>query len=317
MLSTLAVILAILVVVVVYYARGFTNSGGGLVRSGKIRVVTTFLPIYVFTANVAGGAAEVVNLLPPGVGPHDYSFTPADVRLLASADVIVMNGLGLESWMQKLIIQSGTKAVVVDASAGITSQKLPPETGLPSSTPSGENAPGDTDPHIWLDPVRAEAMVKNIAAGLSRADPADQATYQKNFEDYGKRLAAIDEEYRAALAVVPDKEFVAFHSAFGYLAARYGLVERAVIEEFPGKEPGAQYLAALVDLIKKNKTRALFSEPQFSPRVVQTVAVETGARVYALDTAEVGDFAPGTYEKIMRDNLKILVAALSQSGNQG
>ncbi len=311
MLTTLAAILIILVVVAIYYARGFTGGGGGLAQSGRIRVVTTFLPIYVFTANVAGDAAEVVNLLPPGVGPHDYSFTPADIRLLASADVVVVNGLGLESWMNNLIAQSGTKAVIVDASGGIPTKKTPTAVDLSGGAPGRGDGSGNVDPHIWLDPVRAEKMVQNIADGLGGADQANQETYQKNAAAYARRLATLDEEYRRALAAVPGKEFVAFHSAFGYLATRYGLVERAVIEEFPGKEPGARYLAALVDLIKKNKTRALFSEPQFSPRVVETVAAETGVKVYALDTAEVGDFAPGTYEKIMRDNLKILVAALS------
>ncbi len=311
MLTTLAAILIILVVVAIYYARGFTGGGGGLAQSGRIRVVTTFLPIYVFTANVAGDAAEVVNLLPPGVGPHDYSFTPADIRLLASADVVVVNGLGLESWMNNLIAQSGTKAVIVDASGGIPTKKTPTAVDLSGGAPGRGDGSGNVDPHIWLDPVRAEKMVQNIADGLGGADQANQETYQKNAAAYARRLATLDEEYRRALAAVPGKEFVAFHSAFRYLATRYGLVERAVIEEFPGKEPGARYLAALVDLIKKNKTRALFSEPQFSPRVVETVAAETGVKVYALDTAEVGDFAPGTYEKIMRDNLKILVAALS------
>lgn len=259
--------------------------------SSKLRVLTTFLPIYVFTANVAGDRAEVTNLLPPGVGPHDYTFTPGDVQKIASADVIVMNGVNLESWMQDLVQKSGTHAVIIDASAGVQTK--------------------DGNPHIWLDPVRAEAMVQNIATGLTKADQGDAAAYAANTQMYTAKLAALDTEIKTALAKTPNKDFIAFHPAFGYLAERYGLNQRAVIEESPGKDPTAQYLASIIDLIKKDNVKALFSEPQFSPVIVQTIAQETSLTVRALDTAETGDFATDTYEKVMRSDLQILGEALS------
>lgn len=276
----------------------FVGRGEKTVKGEKIRVVTTFLPIYVFTKNVTGDLAEVENLLPPGAGPHEYSFTPGDVQKISRADVLVMNGLGAEAWAAGVIKESGTMAKIIDASVSVPVR-------LRKGTP---------DPHIWLSPTLVQMMVANIAAGLAAADPKNAAGYQSNAEVYLKKIQKLADDYDFYLEspAIKRTDFIAFHAAFGYFAERFGLIERAVIEEFPGKEPGAKYLAGVVDLIRREKVRALFSEPQFSPKVLETVAKETGLRVRQLDTAETGPLLPDTYELIMRKNLETLIEALSE-----
>lgn len=281
---------------------------GAFSGSGKPKVVTTFLPIYVFTVNVAGDMAEVENLLPPGVGPHEYSFTPAEMKRVVSADLIVANGLGLEEWMTDLVKKSGTGAKVLEAGVGLGTRPPSEEVALDAGGAGEEHA---IDPHVWLDPLLAREMVGAIAEGLVSVDPEHAADYRRNAAEYSKRLKVLDSEFREALSPIADKDFVAFHSAFGYLADRYGMNQVAVIEEFPGKEPSAKYLAGLVDLIRSRGIRTLFSEPQFSPKVAETVAGESGARVYELDTVEVGDLDPDTYVEAMRANLKTLSRAFS------
>jgi ABC-type Zn uptake system ZnuABC Zn-binding protein ZnuA len=285
----------------------WTKEKPGLREEGKLRVLTTFLPVYVFTANVAGEYAEVENLLPGGVGPHEYSFTPADIQKIANADVIVMNGLGLESWMQKLIDQSGTQAQVVVASEGVTGQGIADHGAAP-----GDDAA--VNPHVWLDPARAAQMVLFIGEKLALADASHAMAYRSNAAAYAARLGTLDREYVAAMGAFSKEQraFVAFHSALDYVAERYGMSQVAVIEEFPGKEPSAQYLASVVDVIREKNVRALFSEPQFSSKVIETVAVETGRVIHEIDTVETGDFSLDTYENVMRKNLASFVAAFSE-----
>lgn len=301
--AALCAVCAVLVFVVVALQREKPQPQ----QSGRLRVLTTFLPLYVFTANVAGEYADVENLLPGGVGPHEYAFSPADVQKIVSADVLVMNGLGLEEWMDDLVEQSGTAAVRIVASEGISGQGIPDR----DAEHGGDTA---VNPHIWLDPVRAGQMVLFLGERLAAVDPPHAAAYRGNAAGYAARLGTLHRDYEEQLGIFPQEKrrFVAFHSALDYLAERYDLEQVAVIEEFPGKEPSAQYLASVVDVIRSKNVRALFSEPQFSPKVIQTVAAETGRTVREVDTVETGAFAMDTYERIMRKNLQTFVAAFSE-----
>ena len=293
--AVIAVVLIAAAAILLVWLFRAPSAGPRTATPGKLKVVATNYPMYIFTLNVAGDDADVTNLLPSGVGPHEYSPTPADARSIAKADVVVENGLGLENWLDGMMSSVGSKALVVVASQG-----------LATSTPEG------VDPHVWVDPVMVQGMAANIADGLAKADPAHAAAYRQRAAEYGVRLAALDSEYRQAFTGFARRDFIAFHSAFGYLAKRYGLNQVAVIEEFPGKEPTAQYLASVVDTIRRDKVTAIFSEPQFSPKVVETVAQETGLKVRALDTAETGAASPDAYEKIMRANLATLVDAFKE-----
>lgn len=265
------------------------------VADGRLRVVTTFVPLYSLTVAVAGDDALVENLLPPGVGPHDYAFIPSDVERLARADVLVANGLGLETWLDDAVRAANPDITVVEAAAGVAT-RAPDEHG-------------PVDPHVWLDPVRAKTMVENISLALSTADPEHMAAYGARAKALAARLDALDAEIRAGLADVNDRRFIAFHDAFGYFAERYDLETVAVIEPSPGVEPSPRDVARIIDLIRTSKVKAIFTEPQFSPRLVETIAAETGLTTHALDPMETGPFSADAYFDISRANLAELRAA--------
>jgi len=196
----------------------------------KLRVLTTFLPMYVFTVNVAGEAAEVENLLPPGATPHDYAFAPADVRKAARADVVVMNGVGgLDGWMEGVIKNAGRRDLkVIKASAGIkiiesgTELKVEVE-GEEKHEEGEEHEHEGGNPHVWLDPTNAIQQVVNIRDGLIAADPENAAVYRRNSDSYIARLEKLDSEIMEAARSFKRKDFVAFHDGSA------GIVEKTPV----------------------------------------------------------------------------------------
>lgn len=287
-----------------------TNAGA---EAGKPLVVTSTPALYSFVANVAGDAVRLENLLPPGASPHQTSFTPAQAKLLAQADLLVINGAGLEQWVADMIESTGRQDLkIVEASGGL--EFLRPNEAIPvpgSSADAGE--PANVDPHVWLDARNAQLMVENVRAALTAIDPTHAADFQGRADAYTARLKALDEEIRRTTAAFPHKDFVSFHSAFQYYARAYGLNQVAVIEEFPGKEPSPAYLAGIVDLVKKLGVTAVFSEPQFSPRPAAALARETGVKVYQVDP-EGRTLSAGMYEELMRANTAVFAQALGGGG---
>lgn len=277
--------------------------------AGRPLVVTSTPPIYSFVANVAGDAVRLENLLPPGASPHQTSFTPAQAKLLAEADLLVINGAGLEQWVGDLVKSTGRQDLkVVEASSGLQFLRPNDPTPVPGSSADGEQ-PANVDPHVWLDARNAQLMVENVRVALTAIDPAHAADFQSRAAAYTARLKALDEEIRRETAAFARKDFVSFHSAFQYYARAYGLSQVAVIEEFPGKEPSPGYLAGIVDLVKKLGVTAVFSEPQFSPRPAEALARETGVRVYQVDP-EGRTLSAGMYEDLMRANTAVFAQAL-------
>jgi ABC-type Zn uptake system ZnuABC Zn-binding protein ZnuA len=275
-------------------------------------VVTSVPIIYSLVANVAGEEVRVEEILPPGVTPHDVTFTPDQVKLVAGADLLVENGAGLEAgWLDKLVSAAENPDLVrVVASDGVDYLKPMEATPIPDSgAEEGEEEQGNVDPHVWLDPNNAKLMVRNITEGLKRIDPDGASGYERRAEEFSRSLAELDAEIEAELADLPSRDFISFHSAFGYYARAYDLRQVAVIEEFPGKEPSARYLTALIDLVKTSGVRAVFSEPQFSSRPAETLARETGARVYEVDP-EGSKLSAVLYEELMRSNTATFKKAL-------
>ncbi|MEZ5405903.1 MAG: metal ABC transporter substrate-binding protein [Verrucomicrobiia bacterium] len=254
----------------------------------KIKILTTFSPIYCFTKNVAGDWAEVSNLLPDNVGPHEYMMRPQDAKKIATADVIIFNGLGLEEFLDKAF-QINSKAMRIDASSEIKMF--------------------NNNPHIWLDPLLAVEQVKNIAKGLKKADPAHAIYYQKNTENYIARLKKLHENYVKILNPLNGKKMIAFHDAFLYLARRYGIKDLGVFETFPGKQPTPKYLAHIIDVIRKERISVLFSERQYNPQLLKQIAADTGVKAAELDTMETGLHATTFYEEVAANNLKTLKEA--------
>lgn len=279
-----------------------------LARAGRLKVVTTIRPLYAFTVQVAGQAAEVENLLPPGVGPHNYAFRPSDAVRLHSADVLVVNGLGLETWLQGLLEAARRPGlIIIDTSAGI--EPLP----LGEVTTSREvrggkahHAEGRWDPHIWLDPLRAVRQVENIRDGLVSADPANATLYAANAKRAIGRLEALHTDLKAATARFERRELMTLHTAFQYFARRYGLTVVSVIEVAPGKEPTPKFLAHLHRLIDRHDLRVIYTEPQYRLRVADILARDAGVETADLDPGVTGPLGPDAYEAVMRRNLSVL-----------
>lgn len=266
----------------------------------KLRILTTIAPIYSFTKNITGDVADVENLLPAGVGPHEYSMSPRDARKVAEAQLIIKNGINLESWLDKLIspsgetqkkVPAGTDPVIVDSSNGVEII--------------------NHDPHIWLSPKNAIIQVKNIRDALIKTDPQNSEVYLKNASGYIVRLGNLDREIREAVMLLERKEFVAFHSAFMYFAKDYGLVQAAVIQEIPEVEPSPGHIVDVINTIKRENINSIFSETGISHKIVESIAKDLNLPVYGLDTLETGQLSEEWYEERMRANLHIFKKALS------
>ncbi|MBL6764348.1 MAG: zinc ABC transporter substrate-binding protein [Verrucomicrobiae bacterium] len=273
----------------------------------KITIVTSFLPIQSHTAAIAGNQAKVSQLLSQETGPHDFQLKPADVKKIADADLFIINGVGIEGWLQELLKKAGSrKPPVIDASKGL------PLLGSPQDIQTGIHDPAaGENPHVWLDPVIAQRQVANILRALQKADPANAKTYARNARAYTSQLKQLDADYAVALKSLPNKNLVTFHDAFPYLARRYGLNYVGYISEYPEKDPTPNQLAVLVGKIKAYKVGVLFAEANYAPKLLQRVAAQSGAKVSQLDTLEVGEGNATAYLDRMRTNLAALRAAFA------
>jgi ABC-type Zn uptake system ZnuABC Zn-binding protein ZnuA len=285
----------------------------------KLQVVTSFLPIQSHTLAIVGDKADVKQLLGKDTGPHDFQLSPGDVKTLSDADLLIINGAGIEEWLGELIKKSGNKnLVVVDTSKGIKLVESPEEIEIGHDHTHAldhehSHSHGDgANPHIWLDPVIAKKQAANIADALQKADPSNASAYAENGKVYEAKLATLDSDYRSTLAPLPNKNLVTFHDAFPYLAARYKLNYVGAISEFPEKDPTPKQLAALVDKIRSLKVGVLFAENGYAPGLLKKIAAETGAKVSELDTLEVGQGTATAYLDRMGANLESLRKAFAK-----
>lgn len=262
---------------------------------GKVRVAVSIPPLVDFVRQIGGARVEVELLVPPGASVEVYEPTPRQVQFVAQAQLLVLNGLGLEFWAEKVVKGSGNPSLVVlDTSKGV---------------PALEGYGSGLDPHVWLDPSLAMIQVEQIRGALSRLDPAGAEDYRLRTSQYLGTLESLDQELAERIKNWRYRKFIAFHSAWRYFAARYGLEQVAVIEEFPGKEPSPQYLADVARKAKSLEAKAIFAEPQLSQRAAQAIAAEAGKEVLILD--DLGG-VPGraTYIDLMRYNIDQMEKAL-------
>jgi len=265
-----------------------------------LKVVTTTTVFADIVRNIAREHADVVSIIPPGVGPEDYEPKPADALLLADADLIVSNGVGLDDFLQKLL-QSGT---------GGDTPQLVLGNGIPTLTVDGE-----ANPHFWLDPTLvAQYYVPEIIGALSTIDPAHAADYGMSGSDYAAQIAALDPQLQAIVDTIPEanRKLVTFHDAFPYLARHYGFELVGVVLPNVGAEPTAAALAALVDKVKSAGVTAVFSESQFNPELAQTLADEAGIShvVTSLYNDALGAAPADTYLGLMRYDIEQIADAL-------
>lgn len=268
-------------------------------RAEPLQVVASFSILADLVRNVGGDRVAVTSLVGPDSDAHVYSPTPADAKKIADAGLIVVNGLGFEGWLPRLVQSSGGKATIITASTGIAPLRL------------GSAA----DPHAWQSVNNAKIYVANIGAALAAADPSAAEQFRKNTQAYLEKLDALDREVREAVAKLPSdrRKVISTHGAFGYFAAAYGIEFIAPLGVSTESEPSARDIARIITQVRQAKIPAVFLENVIDPRLMQRISAETGAKVggtlYSDGlTGEKGD-AP-TYIDIVRHNIRALTRAL-------
>lgn len=273
-------------------------------RTGPLKVVASFSILADMVKAVGGDKVQVQALVGPDADAHAYQPTPVDAKAVAAADVVVVNGLGFEGWMGRLITSSASKASVVTASAGIKTIKTGKSHGH-------GHAHSGADPHAWQDLARGQMYVKTIAAALAKADAANAAVYQANAERYVAELAQLDAWTKAELGAVPaaKRKVITSHDAFAYFAEAYGVAFLSPVGVSTEKEPSAKDVARLVRQVKDTGVKAVFVENMTDPRLVEQLAKEAGAAIggtlYADALSKAGGPAD-TYVKMFRHNVAVL-----------
>ena len=270
----------------------------------NLKVLATFSILGDLIRNVGGERVEVTTLVGPNSDAHVYSPAPADARKVAEARVVVINGLGFEGWMARLVKASGTKAAPAVASKGVKPRRQ-----------ADAHGHGDVDPHAWQSVANVKVYVGNIRDALTAADAGGKAAYEANAKAYLARLDALDREVRDAVAAIPKdrRRIITSHASFGYFKDAYGVDFIAPQGVSTESEASARDVARIITQIKRQKIPAVFLENVTDPRLIERIAKESGAKVGgklysdAL-TGEKGD-AP-TYIDLIRHNIKQLTAAL-------
>lgn len=279
--------------------------------AAECHVVTSFYPIYLFALNLLDGVEDVTltNLAANNTGClHDYQLQTGDMKELAKADVFLINGAGMESYLAG-VFEAFPDLPVTDASAGVV---LLPETSDHDHDEDGHDHAYNA--HIWLDAENAIQMVNNLADGLMTELPDQADTIAANRDAYVQRLSALDAELTEALADLPRRDIITFHEAFPYFANAYGLNVAAVVSRDPDDALSPRALADLCKTVRDLGTPPLFTEPQYEDMAAQTISRETGAPIYSLDPIVTGpesDVPLTYYEDCMHQNLAVLLEALS------
>jgi len=263
-------------------------------RPGAIKVYTSFYPLYDFTKKIAGDKAEVINLQPVGVEPHDFEPSPQQVANLYTGRVFIFLGGMMDPWAGKIQDQLQKDGVI--------------------TLEAGQGLMVNNDPHIWLDPVLAKEIARRICNTLVAVDGSHKEYYEQNLHALEQKLDTLDRQYRQTLTGLPRKEIITSHAAFAYLAKRYGLEQLAISGLSPQEEPSPQEMARLVTLCRSKDVKYIFFETLASPKLAETLARETGAGTLVLNP--VGGLTPEEvkagedYFTIMAKNLASLKKAL-------
>jgi zinc transport system substrate-binding protein len=275
---------------------------------GKLQVVTTLFPLYDMARAIGGEYADVSLLLPPGVEAHSFEPRPGDILRLHKADLFISTGPFMEPWAESLLKGvDGKRLIAISAGSGIPLMKQ----GEEQHHDNGHGHQGGGDPHIWLDFHNAQTMVTTILAGFTATDPTHAPTFRLNAARYQARLEDLDRAYRTGLATCQSRTIIhAGHFAFGYLAKRYGLRYLSAYPASGDSEPNARQMATMVELIRSSGNGAIYYEELVSPRLADTLAKETGARLLLLSAAHNvsrDDLAHGvTFPELMEHNLENL-----------
>ncbi len=260
---------------------------------------TTFYPIYIEALNITRDipGVELVNIAPQVTGClHDYQLRPEDLKKMSEADILIINGAGMESFTDKVVSQL-PELKIIDASRDIPLIK-------------GEG--DEYNPHVWVSITNAILQVKNIGEQLALLDPAHADQYKANTEAYAAKLEDLRLRMHQIIDGSSNRDIITFHEAFPYFAREFNLNIAAVIEREPGSEPSAAELARTIEIIKETGAKVIFAEPQYPAKSAETIARETGVKIYILDPAATGELEPDAYIKTMEKNMDTLREALNQ-----
>lgn len=282
----------------------------------KLQVVTTFVPITEFTQAVAGDRAQVTQLLPSSVSPHDYQAKPEDIQKLAKAQVLVENGLGMEGFLEDVVKNAENPGLkVIDSSQGIptiATQSLAPEHGHEAEV-EHEHEHGEVNPHIYLDPKRAIQQVKNIRDGLIAADPLGEKIYSANAAAYTQKLKQLDAEIAQKLKPFAGKTFVTYHDFAPYFAQSYQLKADFLVG-IPEENAAPEDVKRVMNAAKKSNLKTLLTEPQAAGSPFTALAKDLNVQIGTFDSLEIGgsdSLQSDYYLKTLRQNVKNLETAFS------
>ena len=271
----------------------------------KLKVVASFSILGDFVSRVGGDMIDLKTIVGPDSDTHVYEPTPDDAKAFAAANLVVVNGLGFEGWLDRLVSASGYKGTTAVASDGIT----------PDVMAAGDEA-GETDPHAWQNAANAIVYAINIAKALCAADAANCASYDANAKSYGAELAVLDADVKSAVARIPQERrtIIASHDAFGYFARAYGITVLAPEGISTDSEASAKDVAMLISQIREKMASALFVENISDPRLAEQIARETGLTIGGelfSDALSAADGPAATYVAMMRHNIGLLAKAMA------
>jgi len=295
--SKLAIIAIIIVIPVASFAVYSSDSSQRNItlETTKLQVISSFYPLHEFSQNIGKEKVDAVLLVPIGVEPHDWEPTIKDVQIMQVSDLIIINGIGFENWIDNLE-ENNFQGIIVDTSSGILINL------------DNENNNEIEDPHIWLNPVYAKIQVQNIANAFSNSDPKNQKYYQSNAEEYLEQLDLLDLKIRNELSSCTS-DFIAFHDAFSYFAEEYDLNQHTIISSNdPHGEATAKTLENIISTARELNINIIFSEESVNPKTSQIIANEINGKVLVLSPLEV--ISEGTYISQMTKNLENLKEAL-------
>ena len=275
-----------------------TACGGEQKKAQRLKIVTSFYPIYISTLNVVDGVdnIEVINLTNKRVGClHDYQLTTENMKTLANANVLIVNGGGMEEFLDK-VRSENPKLKIIDASKDANIEWLTEEEGINS--------------HVWMNIRYNIEEVHQIAEQLAAIDPEHASNYNTNARLYEEKLLHLESEMQTLVKDLQTRDIVTFHEAFPYFAKEFNLNIIASIEATPGHNPSPQEVAEIVEKMRPLKRKVIFTEPQYSPEAAEMLAYETGAQIYTLDPIVSGEPNKDAYIDAMRKNAQTLREAL-------
>lgn len=298
--------LSVVFVVAACTANASTAPSGPTPAPGALKVVTTTTVLADMVRQVGGADVDVTSIVPKGAVVETFDPSPRDIAAVSAADLVVMNGVGLDDWLQPVIQATATGVPVVRLAED-----------LPGVEYVAEGDGEARNPHLWLNVAYAARYAERIGDALATADAAKADRFRAGATEYADRLDRLDQQVHDRVATIPlaNRKLVSFHEAFPYFADAYGLEIVGSVVQVPGQDPSAGEVAALVDAIKRSGAKAVFTEAGFNPELSRAIAQEAGVEVESnLYNDSLGDPPADTYEGLIRWDTDRIVAALGGRG---